>query len=447
MPNPSLVTVLARAILAGEPTVEQIALRAEHALGRPWKWLRPLAGRYVAYYAGKTRPRHREVVKFLFNDSGFKRAQLKYFDELSIENWLTAPQQMQPVAAAKSWNVPAIESTSDLAGWLLIDDGELQWFADLRGLARRKPDSPKLGHYHYRLVTKRSGSIRLIESPKPRLKELQRQILGLILDRIPPHPDVHGFCKGRSIKTFAAPHVGQRVVLRMDIQDFFPSISGARIQALFRTVGYPEAVANLLGGICTNATPVSILNQLISGTDRNQLPELRELYRWPHLPQGAPTSPALANLCFYRVDCRLTGLANSVGVNYTRYADDLAFSGSEEFEKQVERFSIQVAAILLEEGFAVNHRKTRIMRQGVRQHLTGIVVNQTLNIKRNDFDSLKAILTNCIRFGPIGQNRDNHPDFRQHLDGRIGFVETINVAKGIRLRGLFQRIKWPEMDS
>jgi hypothetical protein len=140
----------------------------------------------------------------------------------------------------------------------------------------------------------------------------------------------------------------------------------------------------------------------------------------------------------------LAGLASAVGAAYTRYADDLAFSGDDAFEKNVENFSTSVAAILLEEGFAANHRKTRIMRQGVRQHLAGVVVNQRLNIKRTDFDNLKAILTNCLRHGPEIQNRDGHTDYRLHLAGRIGFVESINEAKGERLRQLFEQIEWSE---
>jgi retron-type reverse transcriptase len=289
---------------------------------------------------------------------------------------------------------------------------------------------------------KRSGRIRLIEAPKPRLKKLQRQILALILARIPPHPAAHGFLKGRSIKTFTAPHVGQRVILRMDLMDFFPSISGARIQTVFRTMGYPESVADLLGGICTNAAPRDVWIKPEFDSNVIQLREAWALYAQPHLPQGAPTSPALANLCAYRVDCRLSGLVKSVGARYTRYADDLAFSGGDDFEQCVERFSTHVAAILHEEGFAVHHRKTRIMRQGVRQHLAGLVANQRVNVIRADFDRLKATLNNCIRLGPESQNRDAHFSFRAHLEGRVGFVEMINPAKGQRLRALFERIQW-----
>jgi RNA-directed DNA polymerase len=283
-------------------------------------------------------------------------------------------------------------------------------------------------------LSKRDGNVRLIEAPKPRLKSLQRQILAEILDKIPPHPKAHGFLKGRSIRTFAAPHAGQRVVLRMDMSDFFPTFSAARIQTVFRAMGYPEPVADLLGGICTNAAPRDLCARLTY--------DARSLYSRPHLPQGAPTSPALANLCAYRVDCRLAGLAESAGAGYTRYADDLAFSGGEEFERRVERFSTHVAAILLEEGFAVNHRKTRIMRRGVRQHLAGLIVNEHMNVRRRDFDQLKATLANCAWLGPEGQNRGGHADFRAHLEGKVGFVESINPAKGRRLREVFERIRW-----
>jgi RNA-directed DNA polymerase len=95
-----------------------------------------------------------------------------------------------------------------------------------------------------------------------------------------------------------------------------------------------------------------------------------------------------------------------------------------------------------EEGFSVHHRKTRIMRQGVRQRLAGLVANQHMNVMRADFDRLKATLTNCARLGPESQNRDAHSSFRSHLDGRVGFVEMINPARGKRLRTIFERIKW-----
>ena len=410
-------------------------------LGRQWRWLSPVAQRYIEHFGHRLRPRHRDVVQFLLGDASFQRAWIRHFDKLSIEEWLTEPQRMQPIAAAGGWNIPVIESVGELADWLRLTVGELEWFADLKGFASKRCDS-RLTHYHYRILAKKSGKIRLIEAPKPRLKEIQRQILSRILDNIPVHPAAHGFLKGRSIKTFAAPHVGRRVVLRMDLQDFFPSFAARRIQAFFRAAGYPESVADLLGGLCTNAARLKTWNELDTDIDRTLLREAQSLYSRPHLPQGAPTSPALANLCSYRLDCRLSGLAQSAGAQYTRYADDLAFSGDEVFARSIERFKTYAAAILIEEDFSVNHHKTRVMRQGVRQHLAGLVTNQRLNMIRTEFDHLKAILTNCVRHGPESQNRAAHHDFRSHLEGRIGFVEAINPAKGMRLRKIFEQIRW-----
>ena len=438
MPKDALVRTLARAFLAGDATVDAIVFRTEHALGRSWRWLTPLARRYVATMGGATPPRHREVVRFLIRDKGFRIARRKHVDALAIEQWLI---ESEPMRLARSWALPIISTVGDLAPWLQVEPADLDWFADLKALAY-KTGRERLWHYHYRVLAKNGGSIRLIEAPKTRLKELQRCILFEILDKIPPHPAVHGFVKGRSIRTFIQPHVGREVVLRMDLRNFFPGISGVRIQALFRTTGYPESVADLLGGICSNAVPRSVWRQISGDIGSAELTEIQARYARPHLPQGAPTSPALANMCAYRLDCRLAGLAKSAGAIYTRYADDLAFSGGEQFARRVERFSIQAAAIAIEEGFSVHHRKTRIMRQGVRQHLAGLVANQRPNIIRADFDRLKAMLTNCIRLGPETQNREDHPDFRSHLEGRIAFVEMINPEKAKRLRKMFERIQW-----
>ncbi len=441
MPNLSVIRVLARAFLAGEQTLEQIILRGSQTLGRPWRWLRPVAQRYLRSIAGRIRPRNRDVVQFIRQDHAFQQTLQKHGQTISVQQWLIEPNIMHPAPIAQSWTLPPIESVGALADWLWLEYGQLDWFADLKGLGCRGGRT-KLQHYHYRVLPKPFGSTRLIEAPKRRVKKLQQEILSGILEKVPPHPAAHGFIKGRSIKTFVTPHVGQRVVLRMDLCDFFVSIGAARVQTLFRLLGYPEPVADLLGGLCTNAVPKSVWNAPDLDFDAAHIQELRTLYSRPHLPQGAPTSPALANVCAYRLDCRLTGLAKAVDATYTRYADDLAFSGSGLFERRVESFSTSVAAILLEEGFRVHHRKTRMMRQGVQQYLAGLVVNEKSSVPRTDFDSLKATLTNCVRLGPESQNRDAHPDFRSHLQGKIAFFEMVNAEKAKRLRSVFDRIHW-----
>jgi RNA-directed DNA polymerase len=445
MLSSAILKVLANAILGGEQERDAVAARLVHVLGRNWRWVRPLARRYADTLAGRIRPRRRDLINFLRVDPGLVEAAYKYGHKIKILHWITGPQPMQPVPAARKWDIPSIQTVGGLAEWLEVTPSELGWFADLKGLGYKRPQA-RLGHYHYRVLAKTTGSIRLIEVPKSRLKDLQRRILFAILDRIPSHSAVHGFVKGRSIQTFAAPHVGQRVVLRTDLEDFFPGFAGVRVQSFFRTIGYPETVADLLGGLVTNAVPHNTWRDVIKqpgfALGPGELWQVQSMYARAHLPQGAPTSPSLANLCCYRLDCRLSGLARSAGATYTRYADDLAFSGGEGFAGCVERFATQVAAILGEEGFTVQHRKTRIMRQSTRQHLAGLVTNQRVNVRRAQFDMLKAILTNCVRHSPDTQNRDAHPHFREHLQGRIAFIESINPEKAKRLRAIFDKITW-----
>lgn len=434
-------TALARSLLVGEPSFDHAYARMERTLGQRWYFLKPLVRRYLNHFSDGTRPRLQDVLDFLENDRAFVNAYWRYRGELRIAEWILEPQTMQPIAAAADWNVPSIENVRELAQWLSVTIDEVEWFADLKGLGK-KVGSPKLEHYWYRIMRKRHGRVRLIEIPKPRLKEMQRRILVEILNRIPAHSSSHGFVKGRSIVTFAAPHVGKHAVLRMDLTNFFPAFPAARAQGLFRMLGYPENVADRLGGICSNAVSRSIWADCPEGVDPIHWSEVAMLFSHPHLPQGAPTSPSLANITAYRLDCRMSGLAESAGARYTRYADDLAFSGNEEFVRSLDRFSTYAAAIAMEEGFDVNFRKTRLMRRGVRQHLTGLVVNETLSVKRSDLDRLEAILTNAVRHGPTSQNREGIADFRAHLEGRVGFVAMVNATKRIPLQKLLEAIDW-----
>jgi RNA-directed DNA polymerase len=148
------------------------------------------------------------------------------------------------------------------------------------------------------------------------------------------------------------------VVAALDLAQFFPTIGFPRVHGLFRCLGYPSAVAQRLTGLCTTLTPASVTRGL------------PDLYRVAHLPQGAPTSPALANLLAWPLDRRLHVLAEAA--HYTRYADDLAFSGDADFARGLERFSATVGTIVREEGFALNVAKTRIMRRAGHQRVTGM---------------------------------------------------------------------------
>jgi RNA-directed DNA polymerase len=435
---------LAEAFLSEPWDLQSLVERGGRVLGRRYRWLRPLARRVLSAFGKSPRSRAARLAEFIGQDQRFQKARQTQPLRLHFARW--PAQVMAPAPGPPtSWTVPAITSPADLARLLDLEPNELDWFADCQA-RERSVSVEALRHYRYRWVPKSSGSLRLIEAPKLRLKQLQRRLLDEILVHIPPHEAAHGFRAGRSVASFVAPHVGRTIVLKMDLRDFFVSITSARVMAIYLTAGYPEPVARLLTGLCTNTVPLLVWNQAGSlACDPTSSPpgwQARRLYRQPHLPQGSPTSPALANLAAHRLDARLAGLATAAQASYTRYADDLVFSGDQAFAQSIGRFPAHAAAIALEEDFGVQHRKTRVMRQGARQRAAGVVINQKINLARDDFDQLKAILHNCVRHGPGEQNRAGVADFRAHLAGRIAYVARLNPERGARLTRVFERIIW-----
>lgn len=426
---------LATALVAG-PMEDREALlaRAKPLVGdlRKARWLGPLVRNLWLEFSEAPRPAVRQIAGRIRDHDAFIKAWLAGHGRISIGR--VAPQMAPAAGAPKTWSIPGITTLADLADELRLHNDDLGWL-----ISRGKAD-----HYRQRWQPKpKSGRFRLIESPKTLLKFAQRQVLRKILDAIPPHEAARGFRPGSSILDFVAPHSGRELLLRFDLEDFFPSVSGARVLRIFLTAGYPEPVARALTRLTSRATPHSILEEkTLVWAERRRLAT-------PHLPQGAPTSPALANLAAFRLDCRLAGLAAAVGASYTRYADDLLFSGGTDFARQARRVETAVAAIILEEGFRPNHHKTRVMRQSQKQHAAGLVLNDKPNIDRRDFDRLKAILTNCVRHGPASQNRGHHPDFAAHLEGQLAWVRFIHPEKGAKLGAVFERIDWsdPERDA
>ena len=142
------------------------------------------------------------------------------------------------------------------------------------------------------------------------------------------------------------------------------------------------------------------------------------------------------------MDRRLEGLARHCDARYTRYADDLSFSGDETFARRIGGFLGSATDIVRDEGFSIHTAKTRIMRRGARQVVTGLVVNEHVNILRHDYDTLKAILHNCAKHGAESQNRSGVPNFPAHLAGRIAWVEHVNPVRGARLRTLYNKVAW-----
>lgn len=232
----------------------------------------------------------------------------------------------------------------------------------------------------------------------------------------------------------------------MDLRHYFPSIPAGRVHALFTSLGYPSPVARLLTGLCTHRIPRTIFETGPAIADFPDKWHVWPKYQLPHLPQGAPTSPALANLCTYRLDCRLAGLAQALDLHYTRYADDLAFSGGPILERTFKRFYVTVCQIALEEGLEIHTRKTRLMGQHLRQQLSGIVLNSHPNLPRREYDRIKAILYNCVKHGPQSQCPSECADFRAYLTGRIAYMRMINPNRAQKLQDLLNQIHWHELE-
>ena len=295
-------------------------------------------------------------------------------------------------------------------------------------------------HYRYELLPKRTGGWRLLEVPHPYLRALQRKVLDELVSQVPPHEAAVGYVRGRSVLDHARAHAGQAVLLKFDLQDFFATVRSSRVHATFARLGYSPAVARELMALCTTATPEPVLERLRTegGLTWTQAMRLRDA----HLPQGAPTSAALANLCAFRLDTRVAGLAHALGARYTRYADDIVLSGDASLLHAADRVETRIGAWALEEGFALNHRKTHRVARSRRQEVCNIVVNTRPNLPRVEFDRLKAQLHACATKGAAAQNRTGLANWEQHLRGRVAWAEQVNASKAQRLRRLLERIDW-----
>jgi hypothetical protein len=403
--------------------------RVRDAMGTERPWMRTLVRAARSHYAAAPAAALGDLARWLSTHDAFGDA---VADRRPVVHYATPAPEM----AESPWHVPPLATTRELATWIGIDRDVLEVLADRRGISRSSKHQ-QARHYRYAWIPKTLGGHRLVEAPKWRLRTAQRRILDGILNHIPPHDAAHGFRPGRSVITFAQQHVGRAVVLRVDLQAFFASISAARVIGLLRTAGYPEEVSRTLAALCTHRTPSDVL---AVAPERDPL-DLARL-RMPHLPQGGPTSGALANLAAYRLDIRVARLAAKLGATYSRYADDLVLSGDRELAHAAPTLVARLAAIATDEGFALNFRKTRVMTESTRQRITGIVVNEKLSAPRAELDRLRAILHNCQRHGPATQNRDGHADFRAHLRGRVAWIQSLDATKGARLHALFQQIQW-----
>jgi len=449
-----VAVALAGAFLDGAWEPAAMARRGRRALAPPpdrprggQRWVRELAEMAVRAFPDRPSDAPRALAELLAAGDAFAGA-FAARDRSAwprARRWSGTPTAMAPAR----WPVPHLPDLVALASWLGVTPGHLAWFADVRSYERTAPDEP-LRHYRRCWVTKPDGSARLLEAPKRELKDLQRQVLHHVLDRVPAHPAAHGFRPGRSALTAAAPHVGRTVVVRLDMEAFFAHVAVGRVYGLFRLLGYPEPVAHTLAGLCTTVTPLAARREAppapqaarAAGVERRR--RLLAALAVPHLAQGSPTSPALANLVAHNLDRRLAALARRLGGTYTRYADDLVVSGGPALARRADGLAHTVAEIVADEGFRLHPAKTRVRTAAQRQVVTGLVVNARPNVARSEVDRLRAVLHDAARSGPEAANREGHPDFRSHLRGRIAWVAAANPDRAPKLEAAFAAIAWPE---
>lgn len=281
-------------------------------------------------------------------------------------------------------------------------------------------------NYRTFTIKKATGGNRKIQSPAPQLKQIQRTILDTILQRVPLNGHAEGFRPSRSVVTNARRHLNKHVVIKLDIKDFFPTISQKRVFGMFLNLGYPRQVAKLLSALTTNQQ---------------------------HIPTGSPTSPVISNIICRKLDKRFVNLGDKTGFAYSRYADDMTFSGDKELVRMIPFFR----EIVHDEGFAMNEKKLRILRAGRRQEVTGLVVNQTLNISKSERKKLRAVLHNCIHGNLLAQKKRwakeekglrNHyvysiNDFNRSLRSKIQYVRMVNQEAGDKLLSTYDSINWP----
>ena len=267
-------------------------------------------------------------------------------------------------------------TVADLAKWLDMPEAELREWLGSRPIWT-------LGYEYSRFtLPKRRGGERTIEAPSDKLKALQRRVLHRLLNPLLAHPAATGFVRGRSIVDNARPHVGRGVVINLDLADFFPTITAERVAALFRARGWDVDSAAILSRICTNEG---------------------------HLPQGAPTSPAISNLVCRKLDERLDRLIQRLKGNYTRYADDMTISlpglgRNKRLRRHKGRKTLSrpqfvsrnlltlIRQIIEQEGFRIQmKKKVRVQRPHQRQTATGLVVNQAVHLPRDVRRRIRAM--------------------------------------------------------
>ncbi len=284
-------------------------------------------------------------------------------------------------------------------------------------------------HYVRWQVPKRDGSPRLISAPKPDLKRVQRWITREVTEHLPVHGAAHGFLPGRSIVTNALVHARAKTIVKLDIKGFYPTVTMPRVKGLLRRAGLGEQVATLMALLATECPREEVETHgkkyYVAIAPRS-------------LPQGAPTSPSITNALCLRLDSRLSGLARKLDCRYTRYADDLTFSWHGSSTSDIGTLLRSVSSIVRSEGFEIHVKKTRVMRSGARQSVTGLVVNHaeagvpSVRVPRKTIRRLRAAIKNR-ELGRPGKGDET----LDQLKGMAAFVMMTDEKRG---RDFMQRI-------
>jgi RNA-directed DNA polymerase len=327
--------------------------------------------------------------------------------------------------------LPLWNSAPDVAQAMGISAPALAFLTFHRGAAT-------VDHYHRFQIPKRRGGMRNVSAPKTRLRAAQRFVLEQVLARVPVHEAATAFAPDTSIVENAARHMGARVVVRLDLQDFFPSISFARVRSAFSCLGYSGAVSTVLALLCTESPRV-----LVSLDGQTRHVALGERV----LPQGACTSPALSNWVCRRLDARLSGLVKRFGWTYSRYADDLIFSSSE-VEADVKTLISCARSIIRDEKLVVNDEKTRVMRSNARQSVTGLVVNaQNADAPRPSRPDLRRFRAFLHAYETQGREAMTQKIGRDALAHARGVVSFLHMSQPEKARALVLKHSWLARNS
>ena len=323
---------------------------------------------------------------------------------------------------------PYFEDIKALASAMHLDIPRLRYLTFHRKVS-------KVNHYMRFYVDKKTGGKRLISAPHFHLKKVQHWILENILYKRQTSDSAMGFVPGKSILDNARPHTGARVLINIDLKDFFPTINYKRIKGMFANMGYSEQIATVLALLCSEPEVDEVMMD-------GELFYVHKGLRF--LPQGAPTSPAISNIICWKMDKRMEGIARKLDFTYTRYADDMSFSASgEEAEKNMGKLLFVVKKIIAEEGFEIHPDKLRIMRKGSRKEVTGIVVNEGMSVNRKKLRQFRALLYQIEKEGPKGKTWGNNKgaNLYNSIKGYANFVAMVHPEKGAKFLEKVYRLK------